>query len=139
MREPDFSPFETVVLQESQSHNAAPDARHPESRFVDNATTQILHYEPEVISAVVNTPTAGWLVLTDAWYPGWDATVDGEHVPVERADILFRAIPVPAGEHNVEWNYQPGSYRLGLAVSLCALGLLTAGIAWLVFSRRFGS
>jgi hypothetical protein len=139
MRAPDFSPFDTVVLQESQSQNPPPEAHHPESRYLDNATTQILLYEPEHISAAVTTPSDGWLLLTDAWYPGWEATVDGERVPVERADILFRAIPVPAGEHSVEWIYRPVSFRLGVAISLCTLGLLAAGIAWLVFKWRIGS
>ncbi len=70
----------------------------------------------------------GWVLLSDVWYPGWGAAVDGEPVPVLRADYLFRAVEVPAGAHTVEFGYRPRSFWGGLGVSL--LALLGLGIAW---------
>ena len=89
-----------------------------------------MRYEPERIVVNVSAPTQGWLLLSDAWYPGWQARVDGKSTPVQRADVLFRAVAVPEGEHQVEWVFRPASFRLGVAVSLGTLGLLLAGVVW---------
>lgn len=126
MRDPNFDPSTTIVLADhtptdpsSQSHLA-----HP-------AETEFLIYEPERVVVTVNAPTAGWLLLSDAWYPGWKATVDGQSSTVKRADILFRAVAVPAGEHRVEWSYRPASFRLGKAISLGTWGILLLGGIWI--------
>ena len=64
----------------------------------------------------------GYLVLTDAYYPGWIATVDGQPAHIERADILFRAVKVPAGQHRVEFRYQPQSFAIGAVISIGTRG-----------------
>jgi len=68
---------------------------------------------------------SGWLVLADAWYPGWNASVDGRPVPIVAVDHALRGVALASGEHRVEFEYAPGSLRLGLLLSLlCAAGLL---------------
>jgi Bacterial membrane protein YfhO len=83
---------------------------------------------------VVRTSAAhpALLVLTDPWYPGWKATVDGKSAPIHRVDYLLRGVQVPAGAHSVEFRYQPASWRAGWIVSLLALlGLgSTALVGW---------
>jgi Bacterial membrane protein YfhO len=64
------------------------------------------------------------LVLLDAYYPGWTATVDRQPVPIHRVDYAFRAVAVPAGRHIVEFRYAPTSFRLGIVLS--AIGLAAA-------------
>jgi uncharacterized membrane protein YfhO len=73
----------------------------------------IEHYAPHrvVISAASDHP--GYLVLTDTWFPGWTAHVDGRETPVERADYAFRAVRLESGRHEIEFRYDPGSVRLG--------------------------
>ncbi|WP_242392759.1 YfhO family protein [Anaeromyxobacter oryzisoli] len=76
------------------------------------------------------------LVVADAWWPGWEATVDGVAVPIFRADALVRAVRWPAGRHVLEMRYRPPEVRWGLGVT--ALGVaLTA--AWMTFLRRRGA
>ncbi|MEY4950187.1 MAG: hypothetical protein RL698_2398 [Pseudomonadota bacterium] len=70
----------------------------------------------------VDAPCAGWLVLTDADYPGWRARVDGVATPIRRANALFRAVHVGPGEHRVEFDYDPVSARFGLFTGLAFLG-----------------
>jgi uncharacterized membrane protein YfhO len=79
-------------------------------------------------------PRDGYLVLTDAYYPGWAATVDGQPTEIERADITFRAVKVPAGQHRVEMYYQPPSFAIGAAISIGAVVALAA--AWFIIRHR---
>ena len=74
-----------------------------------------------------------FLVLTDTWYPGWESWLDGRPVPHYRANIAFRALPIPAGRHRVRFAYRPASVAWGFGVS----GLTVAGvIVWLVVATR---
>ncbi len=61
--------------------------------------------------AIHVTGAGGYLVLNDALVPGWSATVDGRAAPIVRADYAFRAVPVPAGDHDVMMRYSPWSLR----------------------------
>ncbi|MBM3145576.1 MAG: hypothetical protein FJ010_11525 [Chloroflexi bacterium] len=63
---------------------------------------------------------SGWVVLSDVWYPGWRARLDGSPVEIRRANFLFRAVPVPPGAHIVEFEYHPVEFYLGGALSLVA-------------------
>ncbi len=72
------------------------------------------------------------LVVTDAWYPGWRATVNGRAAPIAEVNDFQRGIRVPAGNSVIVMRYQPWTVRVGIVVSLAAL---IAVIAWLVFNR----
>jgi hypothetical protein len=84
----------------------------------------IIDYRPGrvVIEAGLDEP--GYLVLSDAWYPGWRATVDGDRVGVCRADLLFRAIALEPGQHRIVFAFRPFSQALGAVVSLIGVVLL---------------
>lgn len=85
----------------------------------------IVRYGAHDIEISVSTSRQALLVLTDAWYPGWKAWVDGEPAFMYRANYVFRAVPVPAGEHSVLFRYEPDSVRYGLSVSIAsAIALL---------------
>ncbi len=98
------------------------------------ATVEVLEYSPALVRLSTDFPVAdGYLVLSDAYYPGWRATVDGDPVPILRADVMFRAVYVPQGEHMVEFSFVSPALRYGLVLSL--LGLVS-GVALLGFSAR---
>ncbi len=77
----------------------------------------------------VDVEAGGWLVISDTWYPGWKASVDGAATEIQVANQTFRAIVVMPGQHMVVLSYAPLSFQLGWMVSLLAAlfsGLLTA-------------
>ena len=82
----------------------------------------------------VEMRAAGLLVLSEVFYPGWEALVDGQPVPLLRANVALSAVLLPAGRHRVELRYRPASLRLGLLIS-GATGLVLAACA-LVSARR---
>jgi len=66
----------------------------------------------------------GILVLTDAFHPGWRVRVDGVERQLLRANYLFRAVELPAGDHKVVFSYEPELFKVGLIVSLSSAGLI---------------
>jgi len=86
---------------------------------------------PAHITYRVTTPIPALLILSETHYPGWQATVDGQAVPLLRADYVLRAVPLPAGEHHVELTFLPLSFIIGAVISgLAIVGLAVTFIVW---------
>ena len=68
----------------------------------------------------------GVLVVTEQAFPGWKVYVDGQARPALTANLIFRAVALEAGSHEVEWRYESGSIRAGVTVSAAALAALAA-------------
>lgn len=77
----------------------------------------------------------GVLVVNDTWLPGWTATIDGQPVPLLRADVLVRAVQWPAGRHVVEMRYAPREVGVGLVLSAVGALIVVALTAWWLRSR----
>ena len=99
----------------------------------EQAKIQLTDERPNRLEFQVDAPANGWLQIMDTWYPGWYAEVDGEHRPVLRADGNFRAVEVPAGNHEIVIHYRPRGFIFGGLFSILVL-LLT--IFWCIFSGR---
>lgn len=84
---------------------------------------RIVRYEDEEVAVALADSAGGILVLSDTYYPGWRAFVDGRERPILRANHVFRAVVVPAGAQEVVFSYEPDSFRYGLLVSALALAL----------------
>jgi uncharacterized membrane protein YfhO len=65
--------------------------------------------------------------LSEVYYPGWEAYVDGDRTPIERVNYTFRGILVPAGEHRVEFRFRPSTLRLGWLAFALGAGILVFG------------
>lgn len=80
-------------------------------------SASVMEYRTNQIT--INTSgNGGLLVLSDQFYPGWIATVDGMRAPIIRTDTVFRGVCVAPGEHSVTFRYQPNSLVIGLAISI---------------------
>jgi hypothetical protein len=96
-----------------------PDAPPPQPR--PPAQVQIVRYEPtRVVVRVRDNPASGYLILRDAYYPGWEATVNGQPVPVYRADVHFRAVFVSSGDAEVAFTFAPALWDAALKAGLVA-------------------
>lgn len=92
--------------------------------------------DPEHLVILVNAPADGLLVLSEVYYPGWSAAVDGASAPILRADVALRAVPVRAGAHRIEMIFDPGSVKIGMAISIATLLMVLLGM--LTDALQFG-
>ena len=119
LADPSFDPASTVILADASL------ASPPTTGITATRPATITSYSAERVALTADGP--GTLLLTDAYYPGWTATIDGAPTTIERADIMFRALSLPAGQHQVEFRYSPRSVWVGFAIS----GLTWAGLGLL--------
>jgi hypothetical protein len=130
MREEGYDPRDGVILA------PGPAAVAMERGQVDEQAVEYQLLQPERVRVDVRAKDEGWVVLSDAYTPDWKARVNGVEVPVERANVLFRAVRVGAGNHIVEFTYEPSSLLVGGAISLGAavatllVALWTRFLAW---------
>ena len=121
LSDPAFDPAAEVLLESptsSTQHSTSTIQYHVTLQDTPNRVT---------IHAIVDRP--GYLVLADAWYPGWQATVDGVPAEILRANYAFRSIWLEAGDHRVEMAYYPTLIFVGGVISLAVLMLLVAGLS----------
>lgn len=78
-------------------------------------------YESNTVKLSVSSQERQFLFLSDSYYPGWKAYINGEEAKILRANYLFRAILVESGEHKVQFEYDPLSFKLGLAISMTTI------------------
>ena len=128
MQSPDFDPRKTAVFIGSGELSTAID-------FPQNSVA-IRSYTPERVVVQVDSARAGYLLLTDANYAGWEVAVNGRSAEIIDADILFRAVAIPAGTSEVVFTFAPSSYKLGLVISGVMLLLLVFGSLGLWNKRR---
>jgi hypothetical protein len=124
----DFQPDREVFLEENPnwtdgpSHSALPN----KLGFISESNNRL--------RLLVQATESTLLVLNDTYFPGWKAFVDGQETKIYRANYAFRAIPLHAGTHRVEFVYDPLSFKMGAAVSF--LGILGC-LAISLFPRRW--
>ncbi len=82
----------------------------------------------------LTTPTPALLILSEPYYPGWQATIDGQAAPLLRANYVFRAVPLPAGEHTIELIFRPLSFTIGAMISGVAVVVIV--VTLILFYRR---
>jgi hypothetical protein len=125
--EPGFDLRRRVLLEPLPDEVAAFSASAPEAD--PDAETAIEVDESHRVVVRTRGSRPGVLVLADAYYPGWNARLDGAPVPTLRADTALRAVVVPPGEHRVEWRYEPRAFRVGIALAgLGAAALVAAAL-----------
>jgi len=98
---PETDPEQTVLL------DTEPPVATPEGPAAVQAEVKLVRYRNTVVEIEVTSPAAGFVVLNDIWHPWWSAQVDGVDSEILRANVLFRAVQVPAGRHKVVFSFHP--------------------------------
>lgn len=88
--------------------------------------------QPEHLSLEARVDHPCFLVLSELFYPGWRADVDGAATAILRADGVLRAIPLPAGSHQITFTFRPRSFYGGVLLTFLTLLLV---LAWLISAR----
>ena len=125
--DPAFDARRQVVIEETASSPV-------DSLPAEPSDVRVREHAAQVVSLDVRAAAAGSVVLLDAVYPGWHALVDGNELPIRRANGACRAVPVPAGAHALRFEYRPASFRLGVALFMGA----AIAVAWLLWRGRRG-
>ena len=132
MKEDDFDPATEIVA------DWLPRGDLPMTESADLGSVTEIERTPNSVRARVDANEDSYLVLSDTFFPGWTATIDGEPVEVFPAYHQFRGIVVPAGTHDVLFEYAPASFRFGLWISTVSMGVFTAISAVILFRRGVG-
>jgi hypothetical protein len=115
MRDPALKPAKEVLLEEPLS---APLPKKPPE---DPGTATVVDYKFNRVVVEADAKSDCILVLGDAYYPGWRATIDGQPAPIFSAYYAFRGVRIPAGSHRIEFFYMPASLKAGLGISMATL------------------
>jgi hypothetical protein len=129
---PDFDPQQTVVLEQTPIEPPGKIGLTPAG------TVSIETYANTRLVLNADMQRAGWLVLSEVFYPGWHVTVDGVPANLYRADYILRTVPLTAGAHRIEMWFMPDSFVKGAAITIAAsFGLILAAIGlWWAEKRR---
>lgn len=80
----------------------------------DPGTARITRYEPHFVSIESKGSGIRLLVLSDTYFPGWTARMDGRIIPIFETNRMMRGVFVPGGDHRVDFSYRPVSYLFGM-------------------------
>src|SRR5262249_49501051 len=122
----DGTPFEPANTALLEAEDVARRASLPQAGNTNSAEVRMTSYRPQRIRLQTRNAQPGFLVVSEIYYRGWDAWVDGRRVPVERVNYTLRGVSVPPGEHEIEFYYRAPTFRTGAAYSGFGLMLLLA-------------
>lgn len=107
---------ETVIL-ENDVEIPGINLTNSGNRLQETESITIVSYQPSTVEVAVDAKSDGLLFLSDTYYPGWKAFVDGSETPIYRANFVFRAVRVAEGMHKVKFVYDPMSFKIGALIS----------------------
>lgn len=110
----DFDIRNTLVLEKPS----------PISPQAGEGRAQIIVYEPQRVVVETSSAVPKILFLSDNYFAGWKAKVDGDETAILRADYTFRALPLTPGEHEVVFYYDPWTFKVGIGTTALSLGIL---------------
>ena len=132
LQDPNFDPRQTAVLVSDPNDNNLIAG----GVSTETAVADVTQFTSEQIIIQTETTDPTMLILTEAYYPGWQATIDGDPTTIYQADGYFQAVFVPEGKHELSFTFQPESFRYGRILTLIGLGIALLLIIVLFISYR---
>jgi hypothetical protein len=82
-------------------------------------TIDLVEYRPDFLRYESSSPEEGFAVFSEIFYPeGWNAAIDGEPAEIKRVNYILRGMEIPAGDHNITFEFRPASYYTGNKIML---------------------
>lgn len=130
-----FDPSATAFVQESFRTSVG-----AEPRWDSGAVIRLVAYDNDVLQYETNAATSQFAVFSEVYYErGWKAFVDGKETPIVKVNYVLRGLSIPAGNHKIEFRFEPRSYILGRSITtisqLAVLLLLLVGL-WMEFGKQ---
>lgn len=136
MRDPGFDPRSVVLLEKtSKTEPDVPATNESAAADAFEHSVHITSYQPNEVHVSVRSSAAGYLVLVDSYFPGWEVKVNGQPAQLYKADQNFRAVGIGPGESDIIFRYNPFSFKLGAFFSLISGLVLVLGLV-VVVGRR---
>lgn len=123
-----FDPQKTIILEKNPKMT---------SLQSPNDSIKLLSYLPNEVRFRINIKEPNLLFLSDNYYPGWDASVDGNPKEIYRADYTFRAVIVPAGDHLVVFSYKPTSFFMGLKITIIIIFIYVFTVTYVIYKKIY--
>jgi hypothetical protein len=118
LAEPDFDVAKQAIVQDAMVELPPDAGPSREVRVVQRSNCRV--------SLRAKLARPGLLVLSEGYYPGWRASIDGREARVVRVNVMMRGVTLPAGEHEVEFHFRSRSIEAGAALSFAGLAALVA-------------
>ncbi len=115
---PNFDPTSEILLEDGSISNLQIDGTE------NPAVIELISYLPNKVTFSTNSTGNQILFLSDTYYPGWQADIDGIKTDIVKANYAFRAIAVPKGSHTINFIYLPFSFTSGVYLSLTSLAVI---------------
>lgn len=125
----DFDPKIMAIVEDISDY-------HLYQNLTNDVKVSIFDYKPNHVSINVSTKNNTYLVITDSFYTGWKAFIDGKETKIYPTDIAFRGIFVPPGKHEIRMVYSPKSFKLGTIISIISI-LVVILLSALTFYYRY--
>ena len=101
-------------------------------------TIYLTHYQPNKLTYKSVSKNGGYAVFSEIYFPwGWQITIDGELVEMARVNYLLRGVNIPAGEHDIEFRFEPTSLKVNTIIAFTSIFMvLIVGVGVVVSSLR---
>ncbi len=133
LTDPDFDPHQEVVIMEEDATSLLQAGAESPS---ESRPVPVRALGPHQLQLQVVAPVSGFVVLVDTFYPGWRATIDDQNTQILPANLAFRAVAVEAGQHNINFYYQPLSFTIGLWTSTTTCLIIVLIIGYRIFQHQ---
>ena len=100
---------------------------------LDSGTVVLKQRTANELTYEISSPKGGLAVLSEVYYPGWTATIDGKPAEVGRVNYILRALKIPAGKHDVVMTFRPTTVTTTEAIAFVAIALIILGFLAALF------
>ncbi|NWG04920.1 MAG: YfhO family protein [Syntrophaceae bacterium] len=117
-----FNPSQTALVEEPLSFKV--------KEWDEKSTAQVVHLSNTNMEIHTHSASPSFLVLSDVYYPGWEATIDGKPTHIFQTNYVLRGVMIPQGGHIVRFEFKPKVFYVGAVISALSLLFLIGFLSY---------